>query len=58
MHTTATLHVHPTADEPFRILEVRRIARNCGCTFIPSKSKPQASSAPAPFDPNNGGRAA
>jgi hypothetical protein len=58
MHTTATLHVHPTADEPFRILEVRRIARNCGCTFIPSKSKPHARTAPAPFDPNDGGRAA
>jgi hypothetical protein len=57
MHTTATLHVHPTADEPFRILEVRRIARNCGCTFIPSKSKP-VRPAPAPFDPNDGGRAA
>jgi hypothetical protein len=58
MHTTATLHVHPTADEPFRILEVRRIARNCGCMFIPSKSKTQARTTPAPFDPNNGGRAA
>lgn len=58
MHTTATLHVHPTADEPFRILEVRRIARDCGCMFIPSKSKTQARTTPAPFDPNNGGRAA
>ncbi len=57
MHTTATLHVHPTADEPFRILEVRRIARICGCTFIPSKSKPQVRTAPAPA-PNDGGRAA
>lgn len=58
MHTTATLHVHPTADEPFRILEVRRIARNCGCTFIPSKAKSQTRTAPASFDPNDGGRAA
>lgn len=58
MHTTATLHVHPTADEPFHIFEVRRIARNCGCTFIPSKSKPQARTAPGPFHPNDGGRAA
>lgn len=58
MHTTATLHVHPTADEPFRILEVRRIARNCGCTFIPSKSKPKMRTATTPFDPNGGGQAA
>ncbi len=58
MHTTATLHVHPTADEPFRILEVRRIARICGCTFIPSKTKPQVRTTPASFDPNDGGRAA
>jgi hypothetical protein len=58
MHTTATLHVHPTADEPFRILEVRRIARNCGCMFIPSKSKTQARTTPAPLNPNDGGRAA
>ena len=58
MHTTATLHVHPTADEPFRILEVRRIARNCGCMFIPSKSKTHTRTTPAPFNPNDGGRAA
>lgn len=58
MHTTATLHVHPTANEPFRILEVRRIARHCGCAFIPSKPKPKTHTAPAPFDPNGGGHAA
>lgn len=58
MHTTATLHVHPTADEPFRILEVRRIASQIGCRFIPSKQKPKQRTAPAPFDPNGGGHAA
>ena len=58
MHTTATLHVHPATANPCRIFEIRRLAQDCGCAFIPSKSKPQARTAPAPFDPNDGGRAA
>ncbi|MFY0751897.1 hypothetical protein ACW9IO_13135 [Pseudomonas azotoformans] len=58
MHTTATLHVHPAAANPSRIFEIRRLAQDCGCTFIASKSKLKQRFTPAPFDPNGGGQAA
>ncbi|MNV93958.1 hypothetical protein D3C71_1887020 [compost metagenome] len=58
MHTTATLHVHPTAVNPLRIFEIRRLAREYGCSFVITKPKPKAHSAPSPFDPNGGGQAA
>lgn len=58
MHTTASIHVHPAVADLTRIFEVRRLARSHGCTFIPSKPKPQAHTAPTSFDPNDGGRAA
>jgi len=58
MHTTATLHVHPAAADPFRIFEIRRLARECGCSFVTSKPKQQPRTAPTPFDPNGGGHAA
>lgn len=58
MHTTATLHVHPTAANPCRIFEIRRLARECGCSFATTKPKPKANTAPSPFDPNGGGHAA
>lgn len=58
MHTKATLHVHPAAADPFRIFEIRRLARKCGCSFIATKLKQKARNAPTPFDPNDGGRAA
>ncbi len=58
MHTTASLHIHPAVADLSRVFEIRRLARRHGCTFIPSKSKPQARTAPTPFDPNDGGRAA
>lgn len=58
MHTTASLHVHPAVADLSRIFEVRRLARSHGCTFIPSKPKSQARTAPTSFDPNDGGRAA
>lgn len=58
MHTTATLHVHPTAADPFRIFEIRRLARDSGCSFVTSKPKQQPRTAPTPFDPNGGGHAA
>lgn len=58
MHTTATLHVHPSAAEPSRIFEIRRLARESGCSFVTSKPKQQARTAPTPFDPNGGGHAA
>ncbi|MCP1518723.1 hypothetical protein J2Y74_003033 [Pseudomonas migulae] len=58
MHTTATLHVHPTAAEPSRIFEIRRLARESGCAFTPTKPKQKSRAAPTPFDPNGGGFAA
>ena len=58
MHTTATLHVHPAAADPSRIFEIRRLARESGCAFIPTKPKLKARTAPASFDPNGGGFAA
>ena len=58
MHTTATLHVHPAAAEPSRIFEIRRLARESGCAYIPSKPKQKTRTTPAPFDPNGGGFAA
>ena len=58
MHTTASLHVHPAVADQSRIFEVRRLARIYGCTFIPSKPKQHARTAPTSFDPNDGGRAA
>ncbi|WP_411386963.1 hypothetical protein [Pseudomonas sp. MPB03] len=58
MHTTASLHVHPAVADLSRIFEVRRLARIYGCTFIPSRPKQPARTAPTSFDPNDGGRAA
>ncbi len=58
MHTTATLHVHPAAAAPSRIFEIRRLARECGCTFVTTKPKQKARATRAPFDPNGGGFAA
>ncbi len=58
MHTTATLHVHPAAADPSRIFEIRRLARQSGCVFLPRKPKQKTRSAPAPSDPNSGGSAA
>ncbi len=57
MHTT-TLHIHPAAADPFRVFEIRRLARETGCMFIPAKPKLQQRPPRAPFDPNDGGRAA
>lgn len=58
MHTTATLHVHPAAANPSRIFEIRRLAQDCGCSFIVSKPKLKSRTPPTPFDPNSGGHAA
>lgn len=58
MNTTATLHVHPTAANPSRIFEIRRLAQDCGCAFIASKPKLKQRYVPAPFDPNGGGHVA
>lgn len=58
MHTTATLHVHPAAADPFRIFELRRLARECGCAFVATKRKMTARTIPAPVNPNGGGHAA
>ncbi|WP_223526669.1 hypothetical protein [Pseudomonas sp. BF-B-26] len=58
MHTTATLHVHPAAADPYRIFEIRRLARESGCAFIATKPKLKTRTTPTPFDPNGGGHAA
>ncbi|NVZ62024.1 hypothetical protein HX867_08015 [Pseudomonas gingeri] len=58
MHTTASLHVHPTVADISRIFEIRRLAREFGCAYIATKPKQQIRQTPAPFDPNDGGRAA
>lgn len=58
MHTTATLHVHPATANPFRIFEIRRLARESGCSFVTSKPKQKTHNSPAPFDPKDGGHAA
>lgn len=58
MHTTATLHVHPANANPSRIFEIRRLARESGCSFVSSKPKHQTPSTSTPFDPNGGGQAA
>lgn len=58
MHTTATLHVHPASADPYRIFEIRRLAREYGCSFATTKPKQKVRTAPAPFDPNGGGQAA
>lgn len=58
MHTTATLHVHPAAANPFRIFEIRRLAREYGCPFATTKPKPKIRTASTTFDPNGGGHAA
>jgi hypothetical protein len=58
MHTTASLHVHPAAANPFHVFEIRRLARQSGCAFIPSKPKLSSVTRPAPGTPNGGGHAA
>lgn len=58
MHTTATLHAHPAANDPLQIFEIRRLAREYGCVFIATKAKLKTRASPAPIDPNGGGHAA
>ena len=58
MHTTATLHVHPAAADPFRIFEIRRLAREYGCSFATTKQKPKAHTTPTKIDPDGGGHVA
>lgn len=58
MQTTATLHVHPAAANPFQIFEARRLARESGCAFVPSKPTLAARLRTLPTTPDGGGRAA
>jgi len=58
MHTKATIHIHPTIADPCRILEVRRLARECGCVFISIKTSKKRRPSAKCFDPNGGGHAA
>ncbi|WP_397452505.1 hypothetical protein [Pseudomonas sp. NA-150] len=59
MHTTATLHVHPTCASNRQLIE--QLQTTTGCTVIVHHGKPKLVArryTPAPFDPNDGGRAA
>lgn len=55
---TATLHVHPTCASNRNLIE--RMQATTGMLVVISNGKPklQARTTPAPFDPNDGGRAA
>ena len=59
MHTTATLHVHPTCASNRRLIE--QLQATTGCLVILHNHKPRLvppTIRPTPFDPNNGGHAA
>lgn len=59
MHTTTTLHVHPTCVSNRRLIE--QLQATTGCLVILHNHKPLLiphSNRTAPFDPNNGGHAA
>lgn len=58
MHTTATVHVHPAVSSPIFVFEVRRLAANGGCTFVPAKPRLIARHVPRTSGPDGGGRAA
>ncbi len=58
MQSPATLHVHPAAANPFQIFETRRLARNSGCAFVPSKPTLVTRLRTLPTSPDGGGRAA
>lgn len=57
MHTTASLHVHPSAASVDLTFEVRRLAKQHGCAFIATKraasTRPKIST-----PPTDGGHAA
>lgn len=54
-HTPCQVHLHPAAlIDPYRIFEVRRLARDAGCQYVKAK-RPAATPQPGPF---NGGSAA
>lgn len=53
---SATVHLHPRCPSEW-IFEIRRTAAQAGARYV--KSKPKLSKTQhAPFDPNDGGRAA
>lgn len=55
--TTCQVHTHPTAlIDPYRIFEVRRLARDAGCQYIASQRKRPAK--PQNNGPWDGGAAA
>lgn len=55
--TTCQVHTHPTAlIDPYRIFEVRRLARDAGCQYISSQHKRIAK--PQRPGPQDGGSAA
>lgn len=59
MHTTATVHVHPACASNPKLIE--QLQASSGCIVILHNKKPKLvakSQQPAPFDPDDGGRAA
>lgn len=58
MHTTATLHVHPACASNRRLIESLQAATGLLVIISGGKAKLKPRTAPAPFDPNDGGRAA
>ena len=57
MHTTASLHVHPSAATIDLTFKVRRLAKQHGCAFVKTK-RPTSSPASSCPSPNDGGHAA
>ncbi len=59
MQTTATVHVHPACASNPKLIE--QLQASSGCTVILHNKKPKLAAKkhpPAPFDPDDGGRAA
>ncbi len=59
MHTTATVHIHPACAANRERIE--KLEATSGCLVVIHHGKPRLVSrrtAPTPFDPNDGGRAA
>lgn len=57
MHTTASLHVHPSAATIDLTFKVRRLAKQHGCAFVATK-RPSSFHAPSCTPRNDGGHAA
>lgn len=57
MHTTASLHVHPAAASTDLVFKIRRLAKQYGCAFVPTKRSAMATTFRS-MTPDDGGHAA